>query len=202
MTKKEKDVVEAAAETVEMREDAPEVLEADAAEVDAEVNEGGADREPRSAAALEEEGDIAADYLEELLDIFDLDGDIDIDVRQGRAYLAISSEDPKSNLSLIAEPETVEALQELTRLAVQVKTNSFSRLILDVGGSRQKRVDDLTRIVNRIIDKVNDLGEAVHMKPMSSYERKIVHDLVSGAGLVSESEGEGRDRHIVVKPAS
>jgi len=201
MTKKEKDVVEAAAETVEMGEDAPEVLEADAAEVDTEVNEGGADREPRSAAALEEEGDIAADYLEELLDIFDLDGDIDIDVRQGRAYLAISSEDPKSNLSLVAEPETVEALQELTRLAVQVKTNSFSRLILDVGGSRQKRVDDLTRIVNRIIDKVNDLGEAVHMKPMSSYERKIVHDLVSGAGLVSESEGEGRDRHIVVKPA-
>ena len=202
MTKKEKDVVEAAAETFEVAADAPEVLEADAAEVDAEVNEGGADREPRSAAALEEEGDIAADYLEELLDIFDLDGDIDIDVRQGRAYLAISSEDPKSNLSLVAEPETVEALQELTRLAVQVKTNSFSRLILDVGGSRQKRVDDLTRIVNRIIDKVNDLGEAVHMKPMSSYERKIVHDLVSGAGLDSESEGEGRDRHIVVKPAS
>ena len=202
MTKKEKDVVEAAAETFEVDADAPEVLEADAAEVDAEVNEGGADREPRSAAALEEEGDIAADYLEELLDIFDLDGDIDIDVRQGRAYLAISSEDPKSNLSLVAEPETVEALQELTRLAVQVKTNSFSRLILDVGGSRQKRVDDLTRIVNRIIDKVNDLGEAVHMKPMSSYERKIVHDLVSGAGLVSESEGEGRDRHMVVKPAN
>ncbi len=159
------------------------------------------DREPRSVKALEEEGDIAADYLEELLDIFDLDGDIDIDVRQGRAYLAISSEDPQSNLSLISEPETVEALQELTRLAVQVKTNSFSRLILDVGGSRQKRADDLARIVNRIIDKVKDQGEAVHMKPMSSYERKIVHDLVSGAGLVSESEGEGKDRHIVIKPA-
>jgi spoIIIJ-associated protein len=157
-------------------------------------------REP-TVESLEEEGDIAADYLEELLDIFDLDGDIDIDVRQGRAYVAISSEDPKSNVSLIAEPETVEALQELTRLAVQVKTNSFSRLILDVGGSRQKRVEDITRIVTRIIDKVKDLGEAVHMKPMSSYERKIVHDLVSQAGLVSESEGEGKDRHIVVKPA-
>jgi spoIIIJ-associated protein len=89
----------------------------------------------------------------------------------------------------------------LTRLAVQVKTNSFSRLILDVGGSRQKRVEDITRIVTRIIDKVKDLGEAVHMKPMSSYERKIVHDLVSQAGLISESEGEGKDRHIVVKPA-
>lgn len=150
--------------------------------------------------ALEAEGDIAADYLEEFLDIFDLEGDIDIDVRQGRAYLEISAEED-SNLRLISEPETVEALQELTRLAVQVKTNSFSRLILDVGGSRQKRIDDITRIVNRIIDKVKDLGESVPMKPMSSYERKIVHDLVSEAGLVSESEGEGKDRHIVVKPA-
>jgi spoIIIJ-associated protein len=149
---------------------------------------------------LEEEGDIAADYLEELLDIFDLDGDIDIDVRQGRAYLAVTA-DQDSNLRLISHPETVEALQELTRLAVQVKTNSFSRLILDVGGSRQARVDELTKIVTKVIAKVKDTEVAVPMKPMSSYERKIVHDLVSEAGLVSESEGEGRDRHIVVKPA-
>ena len=149
---------------------------------------------------LEEEGEIAADYLEELLDIFDLDGDIEIDVRQGRAYLEITA-DQDSNLRLISNPETVEALQELTRLAVQVKTNSFSRLILDVGGSRQTRVDDLTRIVNKLVDKVKDGGEAIPMKPMSSYERKIVHDLVSEAGLVSESEGEGKERHIVIKPA-
>ena len=156
--------------------------------------------ETTDVKALEAEGDIAADYLEEFLDIFDLEGDIDIDVRQGRAYLEISAEED-SNLRLISEPETVEALQELTRLAVQVKTNSFSRLILDVGGSRQKRVDDITRIVNRIIEKVKDLGEPVAMKPMSSYERKIVHDIVADAGLTSESEGEGKDRHIVVKPA-
>jgi len=175
---------------------------AEAAEVAGDEAEGSAtERREPTVQSLEEEGDIAADYLEELLDIFDLDGDIDIDVRQGRAYVAISSEDPKSNVSLIADPNTVEALQELTRLAVQVKTNSFSRLILDVGGSRQKRVEDITRIVTRIIEKVKDQDEAVHMKPMSSYERKIVHDLVSQAGLVSESEGEGKDRHIVVKPA-
>ena len=153
-----------------------------------------------SIEALEKEGDIAADYIEELLDIFDLDGDIDIDVRGGRAYLAVTA-GSESNLRLLAKPETVEALQELTRLAVQVKTNSFSRLILDIEGSRQARVDELTRIVNKIVAKVEDTGEAVAMKPMSSYERKIVHDLVSNAGLVSESEGEGRDRHIVVKPA-
>jgi spoIIIJ-associated protein len=154
-----------------------------------------------SIKALEEEGDIAADYLEELLDIYDLDGDIEIDVRQGRAYLEVSASDD-SNLKLISDPETVEALQELTRLAVQVKTNSFSRLILDVGGSRQTRVNDLTRIVNKLVAKVKDTGEAIPMKPMSSYERKIVHDLVSEAGLSSESEGEGKERHIVIKPAA
>ena len=150
--------------------------------------------------ALEEEGDIAADYLEELLDIYDLDGDIDIDVRQGRAYLEISS-DQDSNLRLISDPDTVEALQELTRLAVQVKTTSFSRLILDVGGSRQKRIDELNRVVNKVIEKVRESGEQAPLKPMSSYERKIAHDIIAEAGLTSESEGEGRDRHIVIKPA-
>ena len=150
---------------------------------------------------LEKEGELAADYLEELLDIYDLDGDIDIDVRGGRAYLAITA-GADSNLRVLSKPEAVEALQELTRLAVQVKTNGFSRLILDIEGSRQARVDELTRIVNKIIAKVEETGQAVPMKPMSSYERKIVHDLVSSQGLISESEGEGRDRHIVVKPAN
>ena len=181
-----------------------EKVETDAAEVvevvDAVETSEASEAPETSTKALEEEGDIAADYLEELLDIFDLDGDIDIDVRQGRAYLEISSEQG-GNLRLISEPDTVEALQELTRLAVQVKTTSFSRLILDVGGSRQKRVDELSRIVNKVIDKVRETGEAVPIKPMSSYERKIAHDIIADAGLTSESEGEARDRHIVVKPA-
>lgn len=173
--------------------EAPEVEET-------EVAEGDQRKPAETPKQLEEEGEIAADYLEELLDIYDLDGDIEIDVRQGRAYLEITASND-SNLKLISNPETVEALQELTRLAVQVKTNSFSRLILDVGGSRQTRVDDLTRIVNKLVAKVKDTGEAIPMKPMSSYERKIVHDLVSEAGLVSESEGEGKERHIIIKPA-
>jgi spoIIIJ-associated protein len=168
--------------------------------VETEVAEAAEVDSKDSIKALEEEGDIAADYLEELLDIYDLDGDIEIDVRQGRAYLEVSASG-ESNLKLISDPETVEALQELTRLAVQVKTNSFSRLILDVGGSRQTRVNDLTRIVNKLVAKVKDTGEAIPMKPMSSYERKIVHDLVSEAGLTSESEGEGKERHIVIKLA-
>jgi spoIIIJ-associated protein len=183
----------AAAEAVE------EVLETNPA-VEGEQEVDGESAAPsKSIKALEEEGEIAADYLEELLDIFDLDGDIDIDVRGGRAYLEVTAGE-NSNLRLISEPETVEALQELTRLAVQAKTSAFSRLILDVGGSRQARVNELTKVAQRAIDKVTASGEAYALKPMSSYERKIIHDLVSDAGLVSESEGEGRDRHIVVKP--
>jgi spoIIIJ-associated protein len=151
----------------------------------------------RTVKQLEEEGDIAADYLEELLDITDLDGDIDIDVREGRAYLAVTAS-KDSNLALISYPDTVEALQELTRLAVQVKTSSYSRLILDVGGSRQAKIDQLTKVVEKFIVQVKETGEPKHLKPMSSYERKLAHDLISEAGLSSESEGEGRDRHIVI----
>ena len=167
----------------------PEVLE--------EVTET---KEASSVKDLEDEGEVAADYLEELLDIFDLDGDINIDVRQGRAYLEVTA-DQESNLRLISNPETVEALQELTRIAVQTKTQSFSRLILDIAGSRQAKLDLLTKIVNRIIAKVQETSAPVAMKPMSSYERKIAHDLIAEAGLISESEGEGKERHIVAKPA-
>jgi spoIIIJ-associated protein len=149
---------------------------------------------------LEEEGEVAADYLEELLDIFDLDGDINIDVRQGRAYLEVTA-DEESNLRLVSHPETVEALQELTRIAVQTKTQSFSRLIIDIAGSRQVRLDALTKVVNKVIDKVKDTNTSVAMKPMSSYERKIAHDLIAEAGLISQSEGDGKERHIVAKPA-
>jgi spoIIIJ-associated protein len=180
--------------------EAPEVESVVDSDAEGASESGSAKRAESTVKELEEEGDIAADYLEELLDIFDLDGDIDIDVRQGRAYLEVTA-NGDSNLNLISDPETVEALQELTRLAVQVKTSNFSRLILDVGGSRQARVDELTRIVNKLVGKVKETGEAYHMKPTSSYERKIVHDVVSEAGLVSESEGEGRERHIVIKPA-
>ncbi len=157
-------------------------------------------KKPATVKDLEEEGEVAADYLEELLDIFDLDGDISIDVRQDRAYIEITAEG-ESNIKLISDPETVEALQELTRIAVQTKTSTFSRLILDIAGSRQAKIDSLTRIVNKIIDKVKDTNAPVPMKPMSSYERKIAHDIIAEAGLISESEGEGKDRHIVVRPS-
>ena len=146
---------------------------------------------------LEQEGDIAADYIEEFLDICDLDGDIDIDARNGRAYLSVNSSDV-ANLRLLSKPETVNALQELTRLAVQNKTGSFSRLILDIGGSRDARQSELASLVARAVERIQAGAAEAALPPMSSYERKLVHDLVSEAGFVSESKGEGRDRHTVI----
>lgn len=154
----------------------------------------------RSVTQLEEEGEIAADYIEELLDITDLDGDIDIDARDGRAYLSVNSS-LDSNLRLLSKPETVNALQELTRIAVQAKTGVFSRLILDVGGSRQARETELSQLVERATDRIQGGAQSAALPPMSSYERKLVHDLVATRGFVSQSEGEGHDRHTVITQA-
>jgi len=155
------------------------------------------DTDERSVAELEQEGDIAADYIEELLDICDLDGDIDIDARNGRAYISVNAADP-SSLSVLARSETVSALQELTRLAVQSKTGVFSRLILDIGGSRDARRDELARLVSRAAERIDGGATEAALPPMSSYERKLVHDLVAERGLHSESRGEGSERHTVI----
>ncbi|SKB73950.1 spoIIIJ-associated protein [Arthrobacter sp. 49Tsu3.1M3] len=153
-----------------------------------------------SASRLEEEGDVAADYLEELLDIADIDGDIDIEVRNGRTYISIVAEEEAAGLdSLVGrDGEVLEALQELTRLAVLSATENRSRLVLDINGYRAERAGDLQKIAEDAVAAVKDSGEAVALAPMSAYERKIVHDAVADLGLVSESEGEGADRHIVV----
>ncbi|RXZ71476.1 protein jag [Agromyces albus] len=153
--------------------------------------------EDRSIAQLEEEGDIAADYIEELLDITDLDGDIDIDARNGRAYLSVNAGEG-ANLNLLSKPETVSALQELTRLAVQTKTGVFSRLILDIGGSRDTRKGELATLVTRAVERIEGGAAEASLPPMSSYERKLVHDLVAERGFHSESRGEGAERHTVI----
>jgi spoIIIJ-associated protein len=157
---------------------------------------------PKGSAAgrLEEEGDVAADYLEELLDIADIDGDIDIEVRNGRTYISIVAEEESDSLdSLVGEDgEVLEALQELTRLSVLSATENRSRLVLDINGYRQQRAGHLQKIAEDAAASVKETGKAVALEPMSAYERKIVHDAVADLGLVSESEGEGAGRHIVV----
>lgn len=172
-----------------------ETTDLGAAEI--EPSEGSADSSAPSAGQLEEEGEIAADYIEELLDITDLDGDIEIDARGGRAYLSVTSSDD-SSLRLLSKPDTVNALQELTRIAVQTKTGSFSRMILDVGGSREARATELALLVDKAAEKIEAGAASASLPPMSSYERKLVHDIASDRGLSSQSEGEGRDRHTVL----
>lgn len=153
-----------------------------------------------TATQLEDEGDIAADYIEELLDIADLDGDIEIDARGGRAYLSVTSTEPDA-LRVLSRPDTVNALQELTRIAVQTKTGAFSRLILDIGGSRETRASELAALVDTAVARIEAGADSAALPPMSSYERKLVHDLVAERGFTSESEGEGRDRHTVITRA-
>ncbi len=184
-----------------------DVESTDVESTDAEVSDeatgptrvGGAfasDEEP-TEQELVDEGDLAADYIEELLDIADLDGDIDIDARAGRAYVSVTATGD-ANLRQLSKPDTVSALQELTRLAVQNRTGRFSRLILDVGGSREARAAELASLVEHAVSRIDGGAASASLPPMSSYERKIVHDLVAERGFTSESEGEGRDRHTVI----
>jgi spoIIIJ-associated protein len=155
---------------------------------------------PVSGNRLEEEGDIAADYVEELLDISDIDGDIDIEVRNGRTYLSVIAEDGDDRLRDLVgrDGKGLEALQELVRLAVLSATGNRSRLVLDIAGHRSERAGELEALAQDAVASVRETGEPVHLKPMGAYERKIVHDVIAAAGLVSESEGEGPRRHVVV----
>ena len=154
---------------------------------------------------LEEEGEVAADYLEELLDIADVDGDIDIDVENSRASVAVVA-DAGSDRALRrlvgGKGEVLEALQELTRLAVQASTGERSRLMLDVAGYRAGRRRALEDVAARACQDVNRTGEPSRLEPMSAFERKVVHDVVADAGLVSESEGQDPNRRVVIMPAS
>jgi spoIIIJ-associated protein len=157
-----------------------------------------------SLRRLEEEGEVAADYLEELLDIADIDGDIDIDVENGRASVGIVAESSADrSLRRLVGPsgEVLEALQELSRLAVQAATGERSRLMLDVAGFRANRRRTLEGVAARVCQEVQRTGEPQHLDPMSAFERKVVHDVVADAGLMSESEGEDPHRHVVIKPA-
>lgn len=156
-------------------------------------------------ARLEEEGEIAADYLEELLDIADLDGDLDIDVENGRSVVAIVSEefgDRWLKRLVGRDGEVLDALQELTRLAVQAKTGERSRLMLDVAGFRKAIKEQLQRQAEQAITSVKESGGATSMSPMNPFERKVVHDSVKAAGLSSRSEGVEPNRYVVIEPAA
>ena len=153
-------------------------------------------------AQLEREGEVAADFLETLLDICDLDGDIDVDIDGDRAAVSVvDSEDGRVPRRLVGQNgQVLDALQELTRLAVQSATGERSRLMLDVASHRAERRAALVTIAKEAIDEVRTTGERKPLTPMTAFERKVVHDEVLAAGLVSESEGAEPRRFVVILP--
>jgi spoIIIJ-associated protein len=176
--------------------DGDELVEADD---DLDDVDGEEDDDEEDLSSLEEEGEIAADYIEGLLDIADLDGDIDMDVEGDRAIVSVVG----ATLDELVgdDGEVLEALQELTRLAVHRKTGSRARLMLDVGGFRAQRRADLAELGRAVAEEVSRTGEPKKLRAMSPFERKIIHDAIALAGLRSESEGEEPNRRVVVFPA-
>ena len=161
---------------------------------DETVTAGTDDFEERLVA----EGEIAGDYLEELLDLLDFDGDIDLDVEGDRAMVSI---DGGSDLTKLVgrKGEILDALQELTRLAVHQKTGERSRLMLDIAGWRRRRRDELAILGDKVARRVLETGEREELSPMTPFERKIVHDAVAAIeGVRSESEGVEPSRRVVV----
>ena len=183
--------------------DSDDLVEAED-ELDDEVDdEDDADEEEddgeEDLSTLEEEGEVAADYIEGLLDIADLDGDIDMDVEGDRAVVSVVG--ATLNELVGDDGEVLEALQELTRLAVHRRTGTRARLMLDVGGFRARRRTELAELGRSVADEVARSGEPKKLRAMSPFERKIIHDAVALAGLRSESEGEEPNRRVVVFPA-
>jgi spoIIIJ-associated protein len=164
---------------------------------DADDAGAGGQAEP-TTADLELEGEVAADYIEGLLDVADLDGDIDMDVEGDRAIVSVVG---ATLDELVGERgEVLDALQELTRLAVHKQTGARTRLMLDIGGYRARRRADLSELGASVAEEVKRTGEAKALAAMNAFERKIVHDAVAAAGLRSESEGIDPNRRVVVLP--
>jgi spoIIIJ-associated protein len=168
-----------------------------------EVTESqGPEKSQGTQADLIAEGDAAADYLEVLLDIADLDGDLDIDVEGDRAHVAIIEVAGGELGSLVGDDGAVlDALQDLARLAAAQATGHRSRLMLDIAGHRAQRRAELERLADTAIEEVAETKEPIRLAAMNAFERKVVHDRVTVAGLLSESEGVEPDRRIVIRPA-
>jgi spoIIIJ-associated protein len=157
-----------------------------------------------ATADLERESDIAADYIEGLLDVLDIAGDIDMDIEGVRATVSVvpDPDDPTALDALVGEDgEVLDALQDLARLAVSAQTGDRSRLMLDIARFRAGRRAELAALTRAVVDEVRATGDAVRLEPMTPFERKVVHDTVAAAGLVSESDGEEPNRRVVVLPA-
>lgn len=196
----------AAEDVAQVTDDTPASEPVEATEVDLEDDDEDSDEEDgddadgeEPSSRLEVEAEVAADYLEELLDIADFDGDLDTYVDGGRAHVSILTD---TDVLVGPNGEVLDALQELARLAVLTETGDRSRLMLDIAGYRERRRKELTDLASDAVTEVKESSERVSLGAMNAFERKIVHDVVASAGLVSESEGEEPNRHVVVLPSA
>lgn len=163
-----------------------------------------ADESPKEAdgqSVIDRQGDVAADYLEGLLDILDLDGDIEIEIQPGRAIISVVESTTGELQHLVgAQGDVLAALQDLTRLAVTTQTGARAHVALDIAGHRARKKDALRKIGLAAVAEARETGQPVRMAAMTAFERKVIHDTVAEAGLASESEGADPQRFVVIKP--
>ena len=155
--------------------------------------------EERTIEQLNDEADIAADYLEGLLDIVDYEGDIEMEVRNGRPSVQIIADDDRDIKHLIGRNgEVINALQQLTRLAVQQSTGERSRVIVDIDGYLKEKRRRIKELALDAVDEARETGDVIELRPMNSFERKIVHDTVRDEGLKSRSHGVEPKRYVTI----
>jgi spoIIIJ-associated protein len=149
---------------------------------------------------LQEHGNIAADYIEGILDIANLEGDIEIEIKDQRVTVSVIADNlvTKQALRKLAQKEVVMSLQNLSRMVIYNKTGQHSKLVVDVAGYREQQKGGIEKLAQKMIEKAQETKEPVHLRSMNSFERRIAHQIVSDAGLFSHSEGTGRDRHLII----
>ena len=153
-----------------------------------------------SSKKLKEQGNIVADYIEGILDIANLEGDIEIEINDKRATVSVIADNlvTKQALRKLAQKEVVASLQNLSRSVIFNKTGDRSNLIIDIAGYRQQQNQSIKKLTEKMIEKASNTKEPVHLRSMNSFERRIAHQIVSEQGLFSHSEGEGKDRHLII----
>lgn len=150
---------------------------------------------------IDRQGDVAADYLEALLDILDLDGDIEIEVQPSRALVSVLETSRGELQHLVGKDgDVLAALQDLTRLAVTTQTGARASILLDVAGHRSRKRDAIRKIGQAAIEEARASGQPVRLASMSAFERKVIHDTAAEAGLTSASEGAEPQRYVVITP--
>lgn len=144
----------------------------------------------------------AKKYLEDLLSFFGLNTDI-YATTEDNEVIELHVPSTQYNGFLIGQHgDTMRALQYMVSTALKSANFATTRVNVDVADYKKARADRLGEAAQEWIQQVQKTGETMHLQPMNAADRRTIHKLASEAGLITESEGEGRDRHVVLKPAA